>query len=62
MNGWQGLFPLDNKFQNNDAGKVLKRRIEDDEAKRERDNSARDDEARRKLNEDIKNLTKSKTL
>lgn len=62
MNGWQGLFPLDNKFQNNDAGKVLKRRIEDDEAKRERDQASSDNEAMRKINDDIKNLVKSKSI
>lgn len=63
QNGWQGLFPLDNKsYGNTDASKVLKRRIEDDEAKREREESAGDNEARKKLNDDIKKLALDKTI
>lgn len=56
--GWQGLFPLDNKnfSGNGDAQKVLRARMEDDEAKREREESVSDNEARRKLNRDISNL------
>ena len=62
-NGWQGLFPLDNKnYSNSDAGKVLNARIQDDDAKREREEAVGDEEARKKIKEDIKNLAKSKTV
>lgn len=61
-NGWTGLFPLKKDYGNGDAGKVLKRRIEDDEDRREREVSAGDDKARNKIMADIKNLAKEKTI
>lgn len=62
-NGWQGLFAPDSKnYGNSDAGKVLKRRIEDDEAKREREDARRDDEARYSINQAIKKLASEKSV
>ena len=62
MNGWQVLFPLDNKFSNSDARKVLDKRIEDDEIEREKEINSGDDQARKKILQDIKKLGADKSI
>ena len=63
LNGWTGLFALPENYKgNSDAEKVLQRRIEDDQGKREREESSEESEVRRKINEDIKKMALDKTL
>jgi len=63
MNGWQGLFPLDNSFKgNSDAQKVLNRQREDREAQQEREQSAQDSLRIKSMKESLEKLTKAKTV